>query len=51
MQEYLVALNFMEHIEAEDEDEAIRIFSERYDIKNKYLYANLVDEEEEDECI
>jgi len=49
MNEYLVALKFMEYIKAEDEDEAIRVFSEKYDIKNKYLYADLVDEKENNE--
>jgi len=37
------------YVWAEDSDEAIRIFSERYDIKNKYLYATRIPVEEEDE--
>ena len=47
MKNYLVMLNFMEHIEADSEDEAIEKFSEMYDIKEKYLFASEEVEEEQ----
>ena len=46
MKNYLVMLNFMEYIEAESEDEAIEKFSEMYDISEKYLSANVEEENE-----
>ena len=37
MKLYLVGLNFHEFIEAESEREAMEIFSDMYDIREKYL--------------
>lgn len=45
---FTVMLNFMEDIVADSEDEAIEIFSELYDIKEKYLDAREVETEEEE---
>ena len=39
MKLYLVGLNFQEYIEAESEREAMEIFSDRYDIREKHLFV------------
>lgn len=44
MKEYMVGLNFMEPIEADSEEQAKEFFSERYDIKEKYLFAYEIEE-------
>ena len=49
MKTYLVGLNFMDNIEAESEEMAILEFSEKYRIREKYLFAQeQVEESEED---
>ena len=47
MKLYLIGLNFQEYIEAESEREAMEIFSDRYDIREKYLYVLSEEEVEE----
>lgn len=50
--EFLVMMNFQEYIEADTEEEAIEIFSDRYDIKGKYLdavYMSGVSDDDEEE--
>ena len=39
---YLVGMNFQEYIEA-DSEEAIERFSDRYDINQKYLFADEIE--------
>ena len=41
---YLVGMNFQEYIEADSEAEAIERFSDRYDINQKYLSADKIEE-------
>lgn len=49
MAQYLVGLNFQDYIEADSESEAIERFSDRYDIKQKYLFADECNETESDD--
>lgn len=46
MKKFLVGLNFQEFIEANDEDEAIEKFGDRYKINCKYLDAEEVEDED-----
>ena len=43
---YLIGLNFMDYIEAESEEEALKKFSEQYEIKEKFLFVSDVIMEE-----
>ena len=49
MKIYLVGLNFQEYIEAESEREAMEIFSDMYDIREKLLCVLSEEEVEEEE--
>ena len=46
MNKYLIGLNFLDYVEAENEEEALEKFSEQYEIKEKLLFvADVIKEE------
>ena len=46
MNKYLIGLNFLDYVEAENEEAAIEKFSEQYEIKEKFLFvADVITEE------
>lgn len=47
MKTYLVGLNFQEYIEANDEQEAKEKFSDMYEVKDGYLFAHEIKDNEE----
>ena len=46
---YLVGLNFQEYVEADNEEEAKEKFSEMYEVRYKYLFADEIESNEETE--
>ena len=46
---YLVGLNFQEYVEADNEEEAKEKFSDMYEVKGKYLFADEIESNEEAE--
>ena len=47
MKTYLVGLNFQEYIEADNEEEAKEKFSDMYGVKDKYLFADEIEDDGE----
>ena len=44
---YLVGFNFQKYIEADNEEEAKEKFSDMYEVKEKYLFADEIESNEE----
>lgn len=44
---YLVGLNFQEYVKADNEDEAKEKFSSMYEVKEKHLFADEIESNEE----
>ena len=47
---YLVGFNFQEYIEADNEEEAKEKFSEKHEVKYKYLFADEIESIKEREA-